>query len=522
MSPRASHFPTSSRRRWLAALGGLALALGLIVTLATGGAGAQIAARPVVDLVTIDGEITPPMAHYVTGAITAAGNNGANAIVIQMNTPGGLMSAMDDIVGGILDSRVPVIVYVAPQGARAASAGVYITYAAHVAAMAPATRIGSASPVTLGPNGQPSGGDATMNAKITNDAVSQIRNLATLRGRNADWAEQAVRQAANITADEAVKEKVVDLIAPDLPTLLNDVNGRSVTLATGTTTLRTADADIRPVDMGLIDQFLHLLSDPTIAYILLSLGSLGLFFELANPGAVFPGVIGGICLLLGLYTLGTLPVNWTGLLLIGFAFVLFIADLFVPSFGVLTIGGIVSFVLGSYLLLGQGAPPGFQIAPAVIWTMTVLLVLFFLFIGGSVLAARFRKPKTGREALIDSVGTVRQPLAPDGVVFIGGELWQATAAADIPRDRLPIPVNTPVILTKIDGLRAIVRPATPAETAASGVATIGDRRLAPEAKPAPEAAPPAPAAPPPTPTAPPMAAPEPTHAATDVPERSPA
>ncbi|HEX5500036.1 MAG TPA: NfeD family protein, partial [Thermomicrobiales bacterium] len=372
----------------------------------------------------------------------------------------------------------------------------------------------SASPVMLGPNGQPSGGDATMNAKITNDAVSQIRNLATLRGRNADWAEQAVRQAANITADEAAKEHVVDLIAPDLPTLLNDVDGRKVTLATGPTTLRTANAEIRPVDMGVIDQFLHLLSDPTIAYILLSLGSLGLIFELASPGAVFPGVIGGIFLLLGLYTLGTLPVNWTGLLLIGFAFVLFIADLFVPSFGVLTIGGIVSFVLGSYLLLGQGAPPGFRIAPAVIWTMSVLLVLFFLFIGGSVLAARFRKPQTGREALIDSVGTVRTPLAPDGVVFIGGELWQATASADVPRDRLPIPVNTPVALTKLDGLRAIVRPATPAEMAASGVATIGDRRLAPE----PAAEPAAPLAPP----AAPLAPPEPTHPAAEVPERSPA
>ncbi|HET7094491.1 MAG TPA: nodulation protein NfeD, partial [Thermomicrobiales bacterium] len=396
MSPRASSSTPSPRRRFFAAAAGIALALAFIVSLAAG-AVAQSGSRPAVDLVTIDGEITPPMAHYVTGAITAAGNNGADALVIEMNTPGGLMSAMDDIVGGILDSRVPVIVYVAPQGARAASAGVYITYAAHIAAMAPATRIGSASPVTIGTNGQPTGGDATMNAKITNDAVSQIRNLAALRGRNAEWAEQAVRKAANVTADEAVKEHVVDLIAPDLPTLLDDVNGRTVTLATGTTPLRTADAEIRPVEMGWIDQFLHLLADPTIAYILLSLGSLGLFFELANPGAVFPGVIGGLCLLLGLYTLGTLPVNWTGLLLIGFAFVLFIADLFVPSFGVLTIGGIVSFVLGSYLLLGQGAPPGLRIAPAVIWTMTVLLILFFLFIGGSVLAARFRKPKTGRE-----------------------------------------------------------------------------------------------------------------------------
>ncbi|HEU5431455.1 MAG TPA: NfeD family protein, partial [Thermomicrobiales bacterium] len=193
---------------------------------------------------------------------------------------------------------------------------------------------------------------------------------------------------------------------------------------------------------------------------------------------------------------------------------LFVADLFVPSFGILTIGGVISFVLGSYLLLGQGAPPGFRIAPAVIWTMTVLLVLFFLFIGGSVLAARFRKPKTGREALIDAVGTVRTPLAPDGVVFIGGELWQATVAADVPRDRLPIPVNTPVILTKLDGLRAIVRPATPAETAASGVATIGDRHLSPDSAPAPPA--PSAAAP-----AAPLAPPEPTHPAADISERSP-
>lgn len=228
--------------------------------------------------------------------------------------------------------------------------------------------------------------------------------------------------------------------------------------------------------MGRMDQFMQLLADPTIAYILLSLGSLGLFLELSNPGAVLPGVVGGLFLLLGLYALGTIPVNWAGVLLIGFAFLLFIADLFVPSFGALTVGGLVSFVLGSYLLVAEGAPPGYEIAPAVIWTITALLLAFFLFLGGSVLRARLRRPSTGRENLVGRIGIVRRALAPDGMVFLAGELWHATA------EGLPeggeIAATSAVVVLGVDGLCLRVRPATAAEVAASErTAAVADPRV---------------------------------------------
>ena len=470
---RRCHPTRPPRRPGIAAL----VVIAVLLLLASGniaGVGAQQGA-PRVDLVTVDGAITPPTAQYVTRAIAGAESDGASAVVIALDTPGGLMSSMDAIVDAILASRVPVVVYVSPPGGRAASAGVFVTEAAHVAAMAPTTRIGSASPVMLGPDGQPSGGDPTMNAKITNDAVSQITNLARLRGRNEQWAEQAVRSAANLTADEAVRQHVVDLAAPDLATLLKQIDGRTVTTAAGPVTLHTAGATVEPVERGFLDHLLQLLSDPTIAYLLVSLGTIALFFELTNPGAIVPGVVGALALLLGLYGLGTLPVNWAGLLLIGLAFALLVADLYVPSFGALTLGGLVSFVLGSYLLLGSDAPSGLRISPIVIWTVSGLLLAFFLALGGLALATRFRKPATGREGLVGTVGTVRQRLNPDGVVFVAGELWQATALATLPPGTLPIEPETAVAVTGLDGLRMVVRPATAAEVAASGVSTVGDR-----------------------------------------------
>jgi len=418
-----------------------------------------------VDVVRVDGTITPPMARYVEGAINRAAGDGATAVVLELDTPGGLATAMDDIIDDILRSPVPVVVYVGPEGARAASAGVFITYAAHVAAMAPGTRIGSASPVTIG--GAPddaapqegaeqpaSSNEQTLERKIVNDAVSQIKNLAQLRERNAEWGEQAVREAANVTADEALQLDVVDLVAPSIPALLDQIDGRTVRLGSGDeVVLATAGAELREVEMGWMDQFMQLLADPTIAYILLSLGSLGLFLELSNPGAILPGVVGGLFLLLALYGLGTLPVNWAGVFLIAFGFLLFVVDLFVPSFGSLTVGGVVSFVLGSYLLIGGDAPPGFAIAPPVIWTMTALLVGFFLFLGGSVLRARLRRPTTGREGLVGEVGTVRRPLTPEGMVFVAGELWSARAV-----DGAELPAGSPVVVAAVEGLRLVVRP----------------------------------------------------------------
>lgn len=407
-------------------------------------------ARPRVDIVELDGTITPVMARYVGQAIERAEEDGAEAVVLRMDTPGGLSSAMDDIIRDILESEVPVVVYTAPRGARAASAGVYISYAAHIAAMAPGTNIGSASPVSLGGENDP---DDTMTKKVTNDAVARIVNLANQRGRNAEWAEQAVRDAANITADEAVNLGVVDLLADDVPTLLDKIDGRTVQLESGSVTLNTAGAVTEDVEMGWADQLLQLLVDPTVAYLLLSLGSIGIFLEISNPGAVVPGVVGVLALLLGLFGLGTLPVNWTGVLLMGFGIVLLIIDVFVPSLGILTIGGLTSFVIGSYLLFGDSAPPGYEISPVVIWTVTGCLVIFFVLIGSAVMRTQFRKPATGRRGLIGEQGTVRRALDPEGMVYVHGELWKARS-----QDGAHLPIGTAVMITAINGLVATVRP----------------------------------------------------------------
>ncbi len=423
------------------------------------------AAEPRVDVVDLEGTITPVMARYVGRAIERAEESGAAAVVLTIDTPGGLSSAMDDIVRDILESEVPVVAYVTPRGARAASAGVYIAYAAHVAAMAPGTNIGSASPVFMG--GGDSENDETLRRKATNDAVAQIRNLAQLRGRNADWAEQAVRDAVNVTADEAASLGVIDLVAQDVPTLLAEIDGRAVQLAGGSTVIATQGAATEEIGMGWMEQLLQLVADPTVAYLLLSLGTLGIFLELSNPGVYLPGVVGGLCLLLALFGLGTLPVDWTGVLLIAFAFLLFVVDIFVPSFGALTVGGVISFVVGSYLLIGEAAPPGFQIAPVAIWAMTGCLVAFFLFVADSVLRARLWRPYTGRQALVGEVGTVRRPVsaASPGMIYLHGELWRASLDGSVGEGE--IPSGASVTVTAVDGLGMLVRPATAAETAAA-------------------------------------------------------
>ncbi|MBA2277063.1 MAG: nodulation protein NfeD [Chloroflexia bacterium] len=425
----------------------------------TGSAFAQ-SGTPNVEVITIDGTITPVMAQYVDRALDEAASNDADAAVIVLDTPGGLSSAMDDIVRDILESEVPVVVYVGPRGARAASAGVYITYSAHVAAMAPGTNIGSASPVSLG--GEM---DETMRRKVTNDAVAQIRSLADLRGRNADWAEQAVRDAVNVTADDAVLLRVIDLTAPDVPTLLDQIDGRQVALSSGqTVTLRTAGAATGEIGMNPIERFLQLISDPTIAYLLLSIGSLGIFLELSNPGAIVPGVAGALGLLFGLYALGTLPVNWTGLLLILLAFALFIIDVFVVSFGLLLIAGLICFILGSYMLIDADVPGYDQVSRLVIWTTAGCIVAFAAFIGAAVLRTRFKRPTTGQAALIGAIGEVRAPLNPTGLIFLHGELWTATAE-DLP-DGAEIATGHHVAVIEVKGLRLIVRaapqPANPA------------------------------------------------------------
>ncbi len=440
-------------------------------------AGAQESSQPKVILAKIDGTITPVMERYVQRAINTAEKDNAAAIVFEMDTPGGLSTAMDDIVDDILESEVPVVVYVAPRSARAASAGVFITYAAHVAAMAPGTNIGSASPIFSDPDGSGTDGNETLRKKVTNDAVSQIINLANLRGRNADWGEAAVREAVNVTADEALRLNVVDLIAPDLATLLDQIDGRTVQMETGTATLATKGASVRTLEMNVVEGLLQLIADPTIAYLLLSLGLLGLYVEFSHPGITVPGIAGGISVLLGLFSLGTLPVNWAGVLLIALAFILFAVDLFVPSFGTLTVGGLVSFVLGSYLLFSGDAPPGYEVARPVIWTITACLLVFSLFLGAAVLKARLRPPATGKQAMIDTVGITRTALNPAGMVFVDGELWSATLDAGSPAE---VAAGTPVAVTRVDRLRLTVRPATAADLAHAEREErrheVGDRR----------------------------------------------
>ena len=379
------------------------LVLGLLLGLALLNSG-QAQTGPVVVVLTARGVINPAMAGYLARGISEAERLGATAVIIELDTPGGLDTSMREIMQTIINAHVPVVVYVSPQGARAASAGMFITVAAHVAAMAPSTNIGSAHPVTIGgplPGGQDQPKpDPTMTEKVVNDAVAKIRGLAELRGRNADWAEQAVREAVNITADQALQLGVIDVVAPSLDALLDTVDGRPVTTMAGEVTLQTRDAEIVPVDMNLVEQFFQILSDPNVAYILLSLGLLGIFLELANPGAILPGVVGGIFLLLGLFALGNLNVNWAGVLLMAFGFILFIADLYLPTHGVLTVGGIISFALGSFLLMQSPISPVFQISRAVILTVTALVAISFLAVITLVARAHARRPATGKEGLI--------------------------------------------------------------------------------------------------------------------------
>lgn len=433
--------------------------------------------EPVVVVSQIDDTITPVMANYVERVIESAEKDGAAAIVFEMDTPGGLSSAMDDIIRDILESDVPVVVYVSPRGARAASAGVYITYAAHVAAMAPGTNIGSASPVFMGGDGSTTDEDDTMMRKVTNDAVAQIVNLANLRGRNAEWAEEAVREAVNITADEALEINVIDVMAPDLDTLLKDIDGRQVETAAGTVTLTTAAAETNERGMALTERFLQLLADPTVAYLLLSLGMLGIFLELSNPGALVPGIAGALGVLLGLFALGTIPVNWAGVLLIALAFVLFIADLFVPSAGLLTIGGLASFVFGSFLLIDPDAPPGYDIARPAIWAMTLSFLLFFSTIGLLVMRSQRKKAVTGKEGIIGATATVRQALRPSGMVFAQGELWGATLE---PGSRARVVHDgEQVVVTGIEGLTLTVRPIEE-HSPTTGREVEGEQALSPE------------------------------------------
>ena len=374
----------------------------------------------------VEGIIAPSLGDFFVSAIRKAEDGAAHAIVFELDTPGGLDTSMRVIIKEILRSPVPVIIYVSPSGARAASAGAFITIAAHVAAMAPGTNIGAAHPVQMG------GGEADeeMTRKIENDAAAYIRGLAERRGRNAIWAEDAVRKSVSATATEALRLKVIDVVAENRADLLAKIDGRTVETGAGKITLKTKTAKIVEVEMGLRDKVLSVISNPTIAYILLILGMAGLYFELSTPGAILPGVLGGICLILAFYAFQTLPINYAGLLLIILGVILFIAEVMVVSHGILTIGGIAAMILGSLMLIDSPAP-FLQISLSAILGVTAATTAFFVFAIGAVFRAHRRQPATGREGLVGQAGVARTRLNPDGLIFIRGEIWNATCAEGV-------------------------------------------------------------------------------------------
>ncbi len=411
----------------------LAVAL-LALPVATAAAPAPVAT------IDIEGVINPVTLRLVGIAIDRAQAEGAQALVIQLDTPGGLERSMRAIVQRMMNADVPVIVFVAPTGARAASAGVFITMAAHVAAMAPATNIGAASPVALG-----GGADKTMMKKIENDAAAFIRTVALERGRNADWAEKAVRQAVAITEREALKLKVVDLVADSIPDLLDKIDGRTVKLSKRTTTLATKGAPVRPIEIGFRDRFLNVITDPNVAYVLMMLGMLGLFFELSNPGVILPGVIGGISLILAFFAFQSLPINYAGLLLILFGIVLLVAEIKIVSHGVLAIGGIISMALGS-LMLFDSPEVSFRVSWWVIAPMVGATAGLFLFVVAAGVRALGRPTATGAEGLVGKTATVRERLGPEGQVMVSGEIWRAVA------DGEPLEPGAQVRIVAVDGL----------------------------------------------------------------------
>lgn len=451
------------------------LALMTVLLVALGGlpAAAQEQRTPgLTVLLEIEGAIGPATSEYVRDGFAEAQRLGAAAIVLRMDTPGGLDSAMREIIRSILDSSVPVITYVSPRGARAASAGTYILYASHLAAMAPSTHLGAATPVQIGGGGStPPPGDraregedkdrrrtplGAMEAKVINDAVAYIRGLAELRGRNADWAERAVRDAETLTASQALKEKVVELVVPDLATLLNEANGRRIQMDDRERVLDIGAQNVRAVEPGWRTRILATITNPNVAYLLLLLGIYGLLFEFMSPGAMVPGVVGGISLLVGLYALNLMPVNLAGAALLAIGIALMIAEALVPSFGVLGVGGIVAFVLGS-LLLFRGEVPGFQIAWPVVAAAAIASALLFAAAITAAWRAHRRTVVTGQRGLAASTARVLAWDNGEGEVLVKGEHWRARSATRQP-------VGSLVRIVGREGLTLVVEAAPKSES----------------------------------------------------------
>ena len=405
-------------------------------------------ADTVIDVHQVEGVINPVVVEYMTDSIRRAEDARAVAVIFQLDTPGGLVDSTREIVKALLNANVPTVVYVAPSGARAASAGTFITMAGHVAAMAPGTNMGAAHPVS----GEGKDIEGDMRQKAENDLAAFARSIAEKRQRNAEWAEKAVRESVAVTEVEAQAQRVIDLIAEDIPDLVKQLDGRQVTLVGNTVTLHTAGATVRSRQMNWRQRFLAALSHPQIALMLLSLGSIGLLVELYNPGLIFPGVVGALALLLAFYSLQTLPINYTGLLLIGLGMVMFILEIKVTSFGMLILGGIVSMSLGALMLIDS--PEEYLRIPL----STIVLVVgttagLFLFVVGAAVRSVGRKPVSGREGMLGAIGTVRGRIDPTGIVFVHGTLWSARSAS-------PLEVGETVRVIGIEGMRLTVEKVT--------------------------------------------------------------
>jgi len=405
------------------------------------------AATPTIDVLHVKGTINPVLVDYIERGIEQAEEDNAIACIIQMDTPGGLDTSMRLIVQSILNAKVPIVVYIS-SGARAASAGFFITIAAHVAVMAPGTEIGAAHPVAMSAEGEAEMSEA-MQAKVVNDAAAYAISIADTHGRNAEWAEKAVREAASLPAHQALELNVIDMIAPNLDSLISQLDGWQVTMLDGSVvTLHTQGATIKEVKMNWVEDFLYAIADPNIAYILLSLAMLGLMVEITNPGLIFPGVVGGICGLLAFYSLGMLPVNYAGILLIVLAFGLFIAEVLTTTFGLFTAGGITSLVIGSLILFKGG--PLFQINPWLIAVVSIGIAALFAFVINRVIKAHRHQATTGREELVGKTAIVKVALEPEGTVFFKGERWTAES------EKGRVEPGEEVIITKVDGLKLYV------------------------------------------------------------------
>jgi membrane-bound serine protease (ClpP class) len=446
----------------------LALAAGLSL------AGGQTppAPAPLVNVMTIEGVIDPAMADFLERALGQAEANRAQCLIIRFNTPGGLGTSMDKMVGLLLNSPLPVAVYVAPAGAQAFSAGTFVTLAANFAVMNPNSSIGAAHPMQLfsvpSPGGEePGGGQAEeMMKKITNAYATKIRTIAEKRGRNADWAEKAVRNSKSSTAQEALELKVIDSLQPNQAALLRWLEGKPAQVADGKTViLHTRGARVEEIEPSSKDRFLHQLADPNLLIILMALAVMGIIFELKSPGTILPGVVGGISLLLALYSISVLPVTTTGLALMVFGLLLLLLEIKVPSHGILTIGGLTGFVIGGLLLIDEKRYKGVMtVSWQILAILAVLLGLFFFFAIGAAVRAQLRRPTTGKEGLMGKVGRALSGFSPEleGEVFVEGERWRALSKQG------NISPEEKVIVTGLEGLTLIVQAAEPGEDGKQG------------------------------------------------------